>query len=211
MPEDRPLDGAEAPQDVRILSSETVYRGYFRLDRYRLRHRRHDGGWTGEMQRELFERGHVAAVLPYDPRRDEVVLLRQFRIGALAGGKAPWQTEIVAGIIEPGETPEDVARRETDEECGREVLDLIEMYHYLASPGGSTETVRLYCGIVDAADAGGIHGLDHENEDIEVTPARFDAAWRMVEAGQIDNAPGIIALQWLALNRSALRAHHAGS
>lgn len=205
MPEDRPLADAEAPPDVRIHSSQTVYRGYFRLDHYRLSHRRHDGGWTGEMQRELFERGHVAAVLPYDPLRDEVLLLRQFRIGALAGGKAPWQSEIVAGIIEPGETAEDVARRETREESGCQVRELVEMYHYLASPGGSTETVRLYCGLVETADAGGIHGLEHENEDIEVTPVPFDAAWRMVEDGRIDNAPAIIALQWLALNRERLR------
>lgn len=206
----RPLIDAEAPREVDIQESETVYQGYFRVDRYRLRHLKHDGGWTPELTRELFERGHVVAVVPYDPRRDEVVLLRQFRIGALVGGRNSWQTEIVAGVIEDGEASQDVARRETIEEAGRELEDLIPIYHYLSSAGGSSETVRLYCGIVDSDGAGGIHGLDSEAEDIEVTALPFSQAWTMVDDGRIDNAPAIIALQWLALNRERLRRQYTG-
>lgn len=204
----RPLSIDDVPADVEIEASETVFQGYFRIDRYRLRHRKHDGGWTGPMTREVFERGHAAAVLQYDPRRDEVVLLRQFRIGALAGGKAGWQTEVVAGIIEPGEQPEEVARRESVEESGITVDALIPMYHYLASPGGTSESVRLYCALVDASDVGGIYGLDHENEDIRVDAVAWSEAWEMLEGGTIDNAPAIIAMQWLALNRTRLRAEH---
>lgn len=201
---------AEASEDVEILSRETVYRGYFRIDRYRLRHRKHGGGWTGEMTRELFERGHAAALVPYDPWRDRVVLLRQFRIGALAGGRPAWQTEIVAGIIEQGEEPDDVARRETLEEAGVELRGLFPIAHYLPSAGGSSETVRLYCGIVDSTDAGGVHGLDEEHEDIEVFALPLDDAIAMVSDGRIDNAPAIIALQWLALNRDGLRRERMG-
>jgi ADP-ribose pyrophosphatase len=209
MPRHGPLTNAEVSDDVEILEADTPFQGYFRIDRYRLRHRRHDGGWTGEIRREVFERGHAAAVVPYDPVRDEVVLIEQFRIGALAAGKAAWQVEIVAGIVEPGETPEDVARREAREESGQELRELIKLYHYLVSPGGTSETAHIYCGIVDSTHAGGIHGLDAEEEDIRVFAVPFKTAWAMVTQGRIDNAPTLIALQWLALNRAALRARFA--
>jgi ADP-ribose pyrophosphatase len=138
-----------------------------------------------------------------------VVLLHQFRIGALAGGKAGWQTEIVAGVIEPGESPEAVARREAVEESGVAVERLEPIHHYLVSPGGTTETVRLYCALVDSRRAGGIHGLDAEHEDIKVEARPWPEAWAMLQDGTIDNAPAIIALQWLALNRDRLRASTA--
>jgi len=208
MPDGGPDDSDQGAEDVQILAIDTPFQGYFRIDRYRLRHRRHDGGWTGEMAREIFERGHAVAVLLYDPVQDCVVLLNQFRIGAFAAGKAAWQTEVVAGIIESGEDPAAVATRETEEESGLKLRELIPLYHYLASPGGSSETIRLYCGIVDSRTAGGIHGLDSENEDILVTSTAFAEAWAMVQDGRIDNAPSIIALQWLALNRQHLRQQY---
>lgn len=203
-----PPSDVDAPADVEIdeAVTETVYQGYFRMDRYRLRHRKHQGGWTAWMDRELFERGHAAAALLYDPARDLVVLLRQFRVGALAAGKSPWQIEVVAGIVETGEPPEDVVRREAIEESGVRLDRLIPLHHYLVSPGGTSETVHLYCALVDARSAGGIHGLDHENEDIRVDAVPWYKAWQMLHDGTIDNAPTIIALQWLALNRAELRA-----
>ncbi|MEQ8695449.1 MAG: NUDIX domain-containing protein, partial [Bauldia litoralis] len=104
--------------DVDILEKTTPYKGRFQIDRYRLRYHRFDGAWSEPVLREVFERGHAAAVLPYDPVRDEVVLIEQFRPGPLAAGEAsPWLIEIVAGIIDPGETPEEVVRREADEEA----------------------------------------------------------------------------------------------
>ena len=126
--------------DVDIREKRTVYQGHFRIDRYRLRHRLHEGGWSAEMSREVFERGHAAAVLPYDPIRDEVVLIEQFRVGAYAAGKSPWLVEIVAGIIDPGETPEEVVRREAREEAGLEVGALERIADYLSSPGGASES-----------------------------------------------------------------------
>jgi len=192
-------------KDVETVERRTVYDGYFRIDRYRLRHRLHAGGWSGEMTREVFERGHAVGVLPYDPVRDEVVLLEQFRVGALAAGWAPWLIEIVAGIVEEGETAEDVARREAMEEAGCQVAELVHLHDYLVSPGGTSESVTLFAGRVDSAGAGGIHGLDHEHEDIRVFTLPADEALDLLARGSIRNALAVIALQWLALNRNELR------
>ena len=98
--------------DVEILERSTPFQGYFRIDRYHLRHRTHDGGWTAPMSREIFERGHAVGILLYDPRQDRVGLIEQFRPGALAAGWHPWLIEVVAGIIDDGETPEAVAVRD---------------------------------------------------------------------------------------------------
>ena len=103
---------------VHILDKTVCYDGFFRIERYRLRHQLFRGGWSREITRELFERGHAAAVLPYDPLLDAVVLIEQFRIGALETPGDPWLLEIVAGVIDkPDETPEDVVRREAVEEA----------------------------------------------------------------------------------------------
>ena len=192
-------------RDVEITEKETVYQGYFRIDAYRLRHRLHAGGWSRELRREVFERGHVAAVLPYDPDRDAVLLLEQFRIGAYLADFPPWQTEIVAGIIDEGETAETVALRETREEAGRDILDLVPICRYLSSPGGMTESVTLFCGRVDSHNAGGIHGLADEQEDIRVEAVPAKAVASLLEEGKIGNAVTIIALQWFLLHRDALR------
>lgn len=191
--------------DLEIIARDTGYDGYFRIDRYRLRHRLFDGGWSPELRREVFERGHVTALLPYDPIRDEVVLIEQFRIGAHSAGLGPWITEIVAGVIDEGETPEAVARRETQEETGLEVAEMIPICHYLSSPGGTSETVRLFCGKVDAGNAGGTHGHADEGEDIRVFALPATEALERLAAAEFDNAITIIGLQWLALNRDELR------
>ena len=191
---------------VEIIEKTPVFQGYFRVDAYRLRHSLHAGGMSGEMRRELFERGHAVAVLPYDPVRREVVLIEQFRIGAHAAGCTPWLIEIAAGIIGDGETVEDVARREVMEETGLAVQDLVYALTYLASPGGTSETAVMFAARVDAAGAGGIHGLDHEHEDIRVAPLAVPEALAWLDAGtEVLNAHLLIALQWLALNENSLR------
>jgi ADP-ribose pyrophosphatase len=150
----------------------------------------------------VFERGQVAAVLPLDPQRARVVLIEQFRAGAYARGWHPWLLECVAGIIEQGESAEDVARRETQEEAGCRITELIPITApFLSSPGACTETVSLFCGRVDAAAVGGIHGLVEEGEDIRVGSWTIDEALELLACGRIVNAKTIIALQWLALNR----------
>jgi ADP-ribose pyrophosphatase len=192
-------------ENVQIFDRTLRYKGFFEVVRYRFRHRLFAGGWSSEIEREVFERGHAVAVLPYDPAADAVVLIEQFRIGALAAGFPPWQVEIVAGIIEEGEAVEAVARRETLEEAGAVLSTLIPICRYLVSPGGASESVAVYCGRVDSHKLGGIHGLPHENEDIRVEVVPFAKAIVELNAGRITNATCIIALQWLALNRDRLR------
>jgi ADP-ribose pyrophosphatase len=188
------------PHNIEVLEQRTVYDGYFRIDRYKLRHGRFEGGWHQPMDREVFERGHAAAVLLYEPERRVFLLCEQFRIGAYAGGMNPWQIEMVAGIIEPGEAPEDVARREAVEEAGADVIDLIPISHYLVSPGGATETIWLYLGRIKNA-AGGIFGLETESEHIKVHVVPEAELRAMMDGGKIENAQTMIAAQWFFLNR----------
>ena len=187
---------------VEVIEKSTPYRGYFRIDRYLLRHRMHDGGWTTPLMREVFERGQTVAVLPYDPLADAVVLIEQFRIGAYAAGLDPWLTEVVAGTIEAGE---DVARREVLEEAGCQVTALERIGTFLLSSGASSETTAMYCGRIDSRGVGGIHGLAHEGEDILVGVVPADEAIARVANGVISNGYAVIPLQWLALNRERLQ------
>jgi len=190
---------------VELVEKTTPYEGYFRIDVYRLRHKRFGGGWTEVMTRELFERGQAAVVLPYDPARDAVVLIEQFRIGAYAAGLEPWLIEPVAGIVEPGESPEQVARREAVEEAGCEIAELEPIGTVLSTPGGCSEVLHLYCGRVDSAGVGGLHGLPHEHEDIRAFTLPLDTALARLAAAEYNNASTVMTLQWLALNRDRLR------
>jgi len=191
--------------DFQLIDKTTAYKGYFRIERYKFRHKLFAGGWSGEITREVFERGHAVAVLPYDPERDSILLIEQFRMGALIGEMPAWQTEVIAGIIDEGETPEQVAHREAQEEAECKLGELIPIAHYLASPGGTSETCRLYCGRIDSRGLGGIHGLAHEHEDIRVTVVPFEEARTKLLRGEIGNATALIALQWLLLNRDDLQ------
>ena len=190
---------------VELLEKTTPHKGYFRMDRYRLRHERFAGGWTDVMTREVFERGNAAVVLPYDPQRDVVVLVEQFRIGAYAAGLDPWLVEAVAGIVEPGETPEEVARRAAEEEAGCRITALEPIGKVLPSPGGCSEVLYLYCGRIDSAGVGGLHGLAEEHEDIRAFTLSLDEALARLAQGHVANANAVITLQWLALNRVRLR------
>ncbi|AGE84983.1 ADP-ribose diphosphatase [Cronobacter sakazakii] len=191
--------------DVEIIAREKLYRGFFSLDLYRFRHRLFNGEMSGEVRREIFERGHAAVLLPFDPVRDEVVLIEQIRIAAFDTSDTPWLLELVAGMIEPGETVEEVARREAMEEAGLSVGRVKKFMSYLASPGGTSERLSLMVGEVDATTAQGIHGLADENEDIRVHMVSREQAYQWVEEGRIDNAASVIALQWLQLHYQALR------
>ncbi len=193
------------PTDVEVLDKTICFQGFFCLERYRLRYRLFNGDWSRPVVRELFERGHAAAVLPYDPIRNEIVLIEQFRVGAIAAPGGPWLMEIVAGIIEENELAADVVKRECLEEADCEIADLIPLYDYLVSPGGTTERIALFCGRIDATHAGGIHGVMEEGEDIKVHVITLEAALSLLKAGKINSASAIIALQWLALNRDHVR------
>ena len=193
-------------EKVELLERTVVFQGYFRMASYLFRHSLYRGGQSGEFSREVFERGQAAAVLPYDPVRDEVVLIRQFRAGTFAAGRHPWCWEIVAGMIEEGETAEDVARREAVEEASVQILDLVPLYSLVLSPGACSETCNIFLGRIDATGVGGIHGLESENEDILVKTMPFAEARALLARDEIDNSAAVIALQWLALHRDELRS-----
>ena len=193
--------------DIEILEKELCYQGFFRMERYTLRHRLFNGAWGKPIIRELMERGHAAAVLPYDPASDQVVLIEQFRIGAVSAPVGSWLLEIVAGIIELDESAEQVVRREAVEEAGCTILELIPLYDYLVSPGGTSERIALYCGRVDASlSVGGFYGIEDEGDDIKVHVMPFAEALSLLNTGKIAAASAIIALQWLALNRDYVRS-----
>ncbi|MCW8884016.1 MAG: NUDIX domain-containing protein [Motiliproteus sp.] len=200
------LDARFKLQDLEILEREIGYQGFFRLDKLVLKHRLFEGGWSAPIKRELFIRDDAACILLYDPVKDAVVLIEQFRIGCLKDPTSPWLLELIAGIIEPGESDEEVARRESQEEAGAEILDLVHICNYHVSPGGSQEYVHLMCAKVDSSGIGGYHGLEHEGEDIRVTVVPRQKAYAAVESNRINNAPTIIALQWLQLNYDQLRS-----
>ena len=194
------MDLKEGPcfshQDVEVVEKKTVYQGFFKMLRYQVKHRLIEGGWTPVLTRECFDRGPAAGVLLYDPYKDAVVLLEQFRIGAVDAHEGPWQLELVAGIIEEGESATDVVHREALEESGSEVLDLEYIIEYYPSPGGCNEKMFLYCGGVDSTGVGGVHSLAEENEDIWVQVFSREEAWNIMQENYIHNAATIIALQW---------------
>lgn len=189
---------------VQVIERATMHDGYASVERVKLRHRLFAGGWSKPVTREVVRRGHAVGVLPYDPVRDEVVLIRQFRIGAWGDGRDPWLVETVAGIIDEGETAEQVARRETLEECGCTLSDLHRVCDYLASPGVMTECITLFCGITETAGAGGIHGLGDEGEDIQAFVAPFDEVWADIHAGRIVDAKLMLVMNWIGHNRESL-------
>lgn len=184
---------------------ESGFRGFYQLDVLTLRHRLFAGGWGPELQRELFVRPDAVCVLPYDPWQDAVVLVEQMRVGALDKRDSPWMLELVAGLFDAGEAPEEVAHREAQEEAGLGLLELMPIIRYFPSPGGSNEHVHLFCATVDSRGVGGVHGLPEEGEDIRVKVISRQAALQAMQQGQVDNAASIIALQWLQLHGQSLR------
>jgi ADP-ribose pyrophosphatase len=192
-------------EKAELVRHEVAFQGYFKVVRYFFRHTLHNGGISGEISREVFERGQAGGVLMYDPQRDEVVLIRQFRAGAYAAGHHPWTWEIVAGIIEDNETAEIMIRRETVEEAGLAVGDLIPIQNVMLTPGACSEACQIFLGRIDSSKAGGVFGLAEEHEDILVKVMSFADAYGLVERNEIDNAVGVIAVQWLALHRDEVR------
>ncbi|MCW8109346.1 ADP-ribose diphosphatase [Alteromonas ponticola] len=191
-------------KDIEIIDKKRVYDGFFKMVRYDFKHKLFAGGWSDVVRREIFERGHAVAVLPYDPDHDEFVLIEQVRIGAQATADTPWLMEVIAGIIDEGETEENVCHREAQEEAGIRLTKLTKALSYLVSPGGTTERVHIFVAQCDASLAKGIHGLDDESEDIRVHRISSTRAREWLESGIIDNAAAIIALQWFFMNRESL-------
>lgn len=186
-------------QQVDVLEDRRVFDGFFKMHRLRLRHACFEGG-TLTIERELFRRGKAVAVLLFDPWREQLVLIEQFRAGALEVEGGPWLLELVAGMVEADEALLEVAVRETREEAGIEVQNLQPIIGYLPSPGGMDEWIDLCCGYVDAGTAAGVHGVDAEHEDIRVQVLSVEAVFQLLADGRLNNGAIIIAVQWLQLN-----------
>jgi len=198
----QPRFGAD---DVDVVGSDWVYRGFFGVRKLTLRHKLFAGGWSEPFSRELFERGDAVAVLPWDPVRDEIIMVEQFRAGAIRNADSPWMLFLLAGIVESNENDIDVVHREAKEEAGC-VLDAIKpIATFYPSAGGCSEQIRLFVGRVVEAGVGGVHGLEHENEDLLVHAVSRQDALQMLDADQINNGHTLIALQWLARHGEALR------
>jgi len=189
---------------IEVDQRETLFDSFLRVDRLKLRHSLFAGGWSELMTRELILRPRAVGVLLFDPAQQQVVLVRQIRVGMLDEGQNPWLLELVAGMVESGEEPIQVAARESLEEANTKPQDLLQICEYYNSPGISNERITLFCGRVDATQAGGIFGLDAEHEDIEVVVLSLAEALAKVASGEINNAMSIIALQWLQLNQPML-------
>ncbi|MCG8428118.1 MAG: NUDIX domain-containing protein [Chromatiales bacterium] len=189
----------------RILKTDVLYQGFLQLNRYQLEHELFAGGSSSVISRERIEGYRAAAVLLYDPDLDEVVMIEQFRIGALEDPAGAWLLEVIGGLIETDESAESVAQREAEEEAGCQVLELLPICNFWVSPGFSTEQITLYCGKVDASHAGGIHGLAEEGEDIRAVVMKADEVIAELYGGRVNSTSAIIAVQWLAMHREQLR------
>ena len=188
----------------KLLKSESKYKGFFKIDLCHIQHETYQGEFI-EVKRELFHRGDAVAVLMYDPANDKVVLLEQFRVGAISDENGPWLLEIVAGMVEQGESITDVARRECKEESGIDVHSFENIHSFYSSPGGCSEKIHVLCALVDSNNVEGIYGIEHEGEDIKVMSIDYADILDLMLSGKICAAIPIIALQWLQLNRKRLR------
>lgn len=201
-----PLSTPPSHPDLEILAAESGFKRHLGVDVVRFRHRRFDGGWSGERIYDIVRRGDAVAVVLYDPDRDRVVLIEQFRIAPLYGGRSPWQIEVVAGLIDSDETPEEVARRETREEANLELIGhLVPVQCVLPAVGSFDEVVWLYCARVDARNAGGVHGLPEEHEDIRVIVRTIPEIEAMLDGGEVESAHALVGLYWLLRHRDRLR------
>lgn len=194
--------------DVGDVSLSRPYAEYFTLEEYGLTFRRYDGTQSEKVTRAVFVATDAVILLPYDPVRDRVLLIEQFRPGPFArGDDLPWQLEPIAGRLDAEENPETCARREAQEEAGLELSELHEVANCYASPGCSTEYFNIYVGLAALPDGvEGVSGLEQEAEDIRSYVYSFDELMQMVDGKQIVNAPLVLAALWLARHRDRLRA-----
>jgi ADP-ribose pyrophosphatase len=193
--------------DLRIIAREIGFRRHLQLDVVHFQHRLFSGEWSGERIFDVVRRGAAVAIVLYDPERDAVVLIEQFRVAPVFAGASPWMIEVVAGLVDhEGEVDADVARREAGEEAGIEPIgELIPIQRYMPTPGDSDQRVTLFCGRVDSSKASGVHGLAEEHEDIRVVVKTMAEIAAMVDAGQVDNGHTLICLYWLLRHRERVR------
>jgi len=188
-------------KDMNILKVEPKFKGFFTINEVHVNHSLYEGGTSTTLKREIFERGDAVVLLPYDPITDQVVIIEQFRLGALSGD-TPWQLEFIAGMFGENENPIDVAIREAKEEANLTIVkeDIIALSKFFPSPGGTSECIYMFAAKIDSTHVGGVYGLEEEGEDILVHVMKREEALGLMAQGKINNASTIIGLQWLQLN-----------
>lgn len=203
-----------APKDpktlkARIVNKEIEYKGFLSLYKVTIEKERHEGGME-TFNWLVMDRGHAVAVLAYDPKSDEVVLVNEMRPGVLWAGDHPYTDNLIAGGIGKGETAVEAAVRETDEEAGLVLKDpiLVHPGAYVSS-GGTSEKIAIVAGIVDMSKAGGIHGCANERENIKSTILKADEFIRQVKTGEIADLKTLVAGYWFIENRLALQLKYA--
>ena len=190
--------------DWKLHNKTKKYQGHFSVTQYELSHTTFQGEVTAVLKRELVVREDAVALVPYDPETDQVVLIEQFRVGAIRE-RRPWLIEIVAGLLEQGESPEQVAIREAEEEIGCVATSLQRIGGFYPSPGGFSEWVHLYIGKVSVANVREYGGLEHEGEDIKIHIVDASDIALMLSTGEVRSAIAIIGLQWFVANRENIR------
>ena len=190
--------------DWKLHNKTKMYDGHFAVTRYELSHTTFQGDVTPILKRELVARDDAVALVPYDPETDQVVLIEQFRVGAVRE-RQPWLIEIVAGLLEEGESPEQVAIRESEEEIGCAATNLQRIGGFYPSPGGFSEWVHLYIGRISVADVTEFGGLAQEGEDIKIHVVAASDIPLMLSTGEVRSAIAIIGLQWFVTNRENVR------
>lgn len=192
--------------DVEVISERNGFSGFFDLIVTRLRHKKFAGGWSGEVEREVFTKTEAAAAILYDPKHDLIGLVEQFRAGCMGSEYGPWCLEVVAGMLEVGEQPDELIVREIKEEAGLTPQRLHKITAYYSTPGACDEKIHVYCAECDLSQAGGIHGLEDENEDILLQVFAADDVFEAMLKSRMNNAATLIALQWLAVHRKQLES-----
>ena len=186
--------------NFKVTNKKNLYDGFFKMNEVSLKYKKYDGSWSNEIKRELFGGAQVSAVLPYDPIKKEIVLIQQFRPGTISRNTNNYLKEIVAGIIDPGESPEIAAKRECLEETGYKIKKLTSIQGYYPAPGSSESFYHLFLGEVDSKNEKKIMGLDTENEDILVESFNINQVKKMMQNGELINGLSLIAIQWFFLN-----------
>lgn len=196
------------PDDLQVADRRLAYAKFFAVEEWQVAWRQFDGSLNAPVERAVFVSCDAVTVLPYDPVRDRVLLIEQFRAGPMARGDAgAWQLEAIAGRIDAGETPEQAGRREAVEEARLTLGALLPVAQYYPSPGIMTEYLYSYVGLVDLPDGiAGVFGQEDEAEDIRGHLISFDRMMEMVASGEIANSPLILTALWLQRERARIRA-----
>ncbi len=194
-------------EDVEVVERESLYQGFFSMQRVDYRHKLYRGGWSSVIEREVLFRGEAVGAVLYDPEHDLIGLVEQIRPGAMGGRQSPWCVEVVAGMVEPGETTEDVVWRELREEANITPCSVEYVCEYMSSPGGCDERLHVYCALASLSGLdGNINGLDEEGEDIRLLVLPAGQVFEHLYSGRFNNAATLIALQWLQINHARLKS-----